>query len=280
MRTIRLIAEIDRAESLASIDPAESLPVVPLAPGEVNHVTNVLRLKAGDPVILVDRESGIQFHGKLTDNASVQLESALENFENRPRITAIIGYPKHAVADTAVEKLTELGIERIIFFNADRTQGQAGDRTDRWQRIADAATKQSGARAAPKIETYTGIKPALKALENTDQIAICKLACMAPQDRAEGSSAGVATLRKTEAFPILSLFEDNSPLQLQKSLQTDEIYVLVGPEGGLSRDEIELLVGENFLPVTLGRRTLRTETALIVVFGIFAAWRSELLSSS
>lgn len=149
---------------------------------------------------------------------------------------------------------------------------------DRWQRIADSATKQSGARATPKIETYSGIAAALKALETSPQITICKLACMAPQDRA-GIQRGGRILKEDRSISILAYLKITlrssyrNPSKLTKSMYW-------WGRKAVSRDEIELLVGENFLPVTLGRRTLRTETALIVVFGIFAAWRSELLSSS
>ena len=266
--------------------------VLRLPENEAKHIRSVLRLGAGDRVVVIDRNSGRAFEGEIEAADGGRLDVRLlaakaGGAEGGPRIVAVLGYPKGPVADSAVEKLTELGVDRIVFFNAERTQGRISgekldDRMARWSRIADAAIKQSGERPSLHLDFMTDLTAVLKELNGRPPDSNIRLFCTAPKIGGNPGGTPQKSARpvteppeNTAFFSISALLGLNGPLHLQKSAQIDEIYVLVGPEGGLSRDEIELLQSSGFKSVTLGRRTLRSETALTLVFGILTGWRSE-----
>ncbi len=278
------------ADLLASKSPTDLIggpgpgPEIPIPPDQINHIRKVLRLEVGSSLAVVDRSTGVEFFGVVSSLEQGQeairlLRLSDRGSAGRPRITALIGCPKPAVADSAVEKLTEIGIDAVLFFDASRSQGrnngeERGKRVDRWARIAEAAIKQSGARRATELAFLPGLAEAVAPADTNGEDTKVRLVCLAPVDLEQEGDSADKLEKKPQPLPILSLFQLNAPLCLQKSVQIDEIYVLVGPEGGLSREEIELLLDRGFTPVTLGQRTLRVETALILVFGILAAWRS------
>lgn len=206
-----------------------------------HYVSHVLRLRAGDGIIVFD--------GQGTEReASIELMSRQRNVIAGGRfltpqppsptaITLIQGLIKPDRMDLIVQKATELGVSRIVVtrtrYCAVRLSGDRADhKLEHWRRIAISACEQCGRHFPPDV----GFSPSIV--------------------------AAVSTLPAGE--PVIVLDHGRSPGALGLGPQLDAVTVVVGPEGGFSEDEIEMLVARDYEFVRLGPRTLRAETAAIV----------------
>ncbi len=160
------------------------------------------------------------------------------------RITLYQGLPKGEKLDLILQKCTELGVAEVVTFGADRSvvklRGERSSaRLERCEKIVQEAARQSGRRSAPKV--IIG-------------------GCL---------DAVLAEARQTVK---LLLWEGEQTVRLRESLEAhaapESVAVVVGPEGGLSADEVKQAVARGFTPVSLGRRILRTETAGLAVLSI------------
>ena len=210
---------------------------------DTHHAVHVLRLKAGDTVQAA--YDGIWYHCVIThisDNGVfVKAERSLPSTEPQRRITLYQGLVSTEKMDWIVQKATELGAERIIPLLMRRCiikpRGDQADKTRRWQKIAREAAKQSGRAFVPVIEPLRF--PPYP--EFTHDLLI------APWEEAQ-----------TLSLPQLALHNPNAI----------SIGVLIGPEGGMEREEVLSLP---FTPVSLGPRILRTETAGITALSVLFA---------
>ncbi|GAB0496631.1 hypothetical protein MMPV_007944 [Pyropia vietnamensis] len=168
-------------------------------------------------------------------------------------LTAAVALPAAASsADWAVEKLTELGVARILAIPTARAAGAAGGasvaaasvaaRTDRWRRLAVAAAKQSLRPVVPEVE----VSPAWADV----------LAVVAATVR-RGEAVWVADVEGVELGSLLAPTRGGGGVGLQGGL------LLVGPEGGFTPGEVGDLVGAGGLLVRLGGGRLRVETAAV-----------------
>ena len=142
-----------------------------------------------------------------------------------------------------VQKTVELGIARIVPVTTKRAvvkldEKKALARTARWQSIAEAAAKQSRRGIVPAVEKACSLKEALEQAADMD-------VKLMPYEL----SAGMARTRQ--------LIESVRPGQ--------KIAVFIGPEGGFEEEEVKLAQAAGFVPITLGKRILRTETAGLTV---------------
>jgi len=224
-----------------------------LSAEEARHLRDVLRLRQGDEIYVFDGE-GREFHCQVQDIArdSVQLSVISEVAAARPEstldLTLGIVLLKNEKFDLAIQKATELGVRRIIPLESERADVRLRDsddahkRTTRWRRIAAEAAKQSGRARVPDVN---------------DPLPFSSIASAA---RDQQSPKGAARLMFSERGGR-SLTETMSGL----SGTPWEIIAVVGPEGGWTDAEIELARVGGWEIVTLGGRTLRAETAAIVV---------------
>ena len=169
-------------------------------------------------------------------------------------MTFFQGLPKADKMEFIVQKLVELGAYRIVPVALKRSvvhldEKKAKARQARWQSIAEAAAKQSKRRIVPEVGAVCTLK---EALEQTKQMDLKLI----PYELSEG----MTRTRK--------LIESAAPGQ--------EIGVFIGPEGGFEEAEVELAMQSGFVPVTLGKRILRTETAGLTVM----AWLMYQLEDS
>ncbi|MDP4091863.1 MAG: 16S rRNA (uracil(1498)-N(3))-methyltransferase [Bacillota bacterium] len=215
---------------------------------DFNHIKNVLRLRKGEELVICDG-AGKDFRTRLEyfDANSVVLcpiESWKTQTEPPVGITLFQGLPKSDKMDFIIQKSVELGVNRVVPVITERTVVKLGNKPDidkkvsRWQKISLEAAKQCNRGIIPHIDEPVIFKEALlKAQENDLNI-----------------------------IP----FEKENITPLRKSLIPDcrKISFFIGPEGGFSDKEIEDAVNKNVIPVTLGPRILRTETAGIVVLSI------------
>jgi len=221
-----------------------------LISGELyRHMATVLRLGVGDAIRLADgngNEAVATIVAVEKEGLRVEIEPAQAALPAAamPLITIYQGLPKGEKIDLILQKCTELGVARIVPFMASRSvtrlEGERLDkRVSRWQRIATEAARQSGRDSVPEVGFGASI----------DEIL---------QQGGEG-------LR-------LMLWEDEKEQGLRSLLATTPrpgaIAVIIGPEGGLSAAEAAKAVAAGYLPVTLGKRILRTETAGLAVVSI------------
>jgi 16S rRNA (uracil1498-N3)-methyltransferase len=136
--------------------------------------------------------------------------------------------------DFMVEKVTEVGVNTIIPLLTDRSIPRHA-KVERWQKLALAAMKQSGRCVLPVVKDLTRLDDLIKA-----------------------SPESSLRLIAHEKANTVSLSEIAKPAKLRS------VILCIGPEGGFSDSEIELANRRGFVPVYLGARRLRTETAAIV----------------
>jgi 16S rRNA (uracil1498-N3)-methyltransferase len=213
--------------------------------GEIRHLRRVLRLKVGDPVTLLDGEG--QEYAAVLENLSPQRVSFSlpQNPVASPRespLKLILGQGllKSSKFEWLIQKATELGVTEIIPFTSLRViprldDGQASSRQSRWEKIAAGAAKQCGRAKFPKIHPPLSFEEALaQTVEGALKIFLW-----------EKGNRGTLGDILTKPSPV--------------------VYALVGPEGGFSEEEAARMREAGFLPVTLGPRILRAETAGLVV---------------
>lgn len=210
-----------------------------------NHLVKVLRMKAGDAFIIFDgqgNEVAAQIVGLSQRGAEVSLGSRRQLVRATADITLVQGVPKGGNMELVIQKTTELGVTRIVPVLTSRVVVRLNDeaahgKQRRWQSIAQEAARQCGRADVPQIDLPRSLAAALATLP--------------------AASRRFALWEEGEGQPLTlclqTLAEDERALQF-----------LVGPEGGLAQAEMKMAAAADFVPVTLGRRILRTETAAIV----------------
>jgi 16S rRNA (uracil1498-N3)-methyltransferase len=212
-------------------------------PAETRHMTAVLRLAPGDLVIAADGRGHdytvrLEALGETATGTILGVDASRR--ESPLAITLVQGIAKGDKMETIVRAATELGVARVLPAITERTvvrlePGRWRERARRWQRVAREAAKQCGRAVVPEVE--------------------------APRPLAEwlaATAGGPGALR-------LCLWEGEAP-PLGRVLDAlaappDSALVLIGPEGGLARAEVEAARGHGWRPASLGPRILRTETA-------------------
>ena len=215
------------------------------------HMARVLRLKAGSEVALTEAGGGL-LSGVIEEVGAKVLTVRISGRESAPepqqeqalRITLYQGLPKGEKLDLILQKCTELGAARLVTFDAARSvvklRGErSAGRLERCERIVQEAARQSGRRTAPRVSL--------------------------------GGNLG-AVLRDARQEVKLLLWEGEQTTRLRDVFEArpapESVGVVVGPEGGLTPEEVKQAVGYGFTPVSLGPRILRTETAGLAMLSI------------
>lgn len=221
------------------VEPVDLKQSVVTISGEAFHHLSVLRLRVGDEVILLDG-SGNCCRALLRQvgrsSAEVDILELWQEGEELLPLRLIQGLPRGEKFEWLLEKGVELGISAFTPVTTERSQVR-GEKFSRWQKIIQEAARQSRRPLLPRLEE---LKPLGAALQATDE-----------------------ELR-------LMLWEEGScPLNAVLPLEPPASCVLlVGPEGGFSAAEAQVATAAGFLPVSLGKRILRTETAGMAVAAI------------
>ncbi len=216
--------------------------------GDVNHIRNVLRMKPGEELNVSNGQDGKEYRCAIDsfeeDRVICQLRFVKEdNVELSSRVHLFQALPKADKMEMIIQKAVELGAYRIIPVAAKRCvvkldEKKAASRIVRWQTIAQSAAKQSRRGVIPQVTGVMGFAQAVKLAADMDIKLI-------PYELAEG-------MEKTREI-IDSLREGQ------------DIALFIGPEGGFEESEIQLAAESGLIPITLGRRILRTETAGMTV---------------
>jgi 16S rRNA (uracil1498-N3)-methyltransferase len=214
-----------------------------LAPEASHHLARVLRMQCGDPLIVFNGEGG-EFPATITavDKRTVQIatEQIREAVPESPlHLQLGIAMSKGERMDWVVQKATELGVARIVPLISERVELKLhGERADKklahWRGIAIAACEQCGRNRLPEIGE---VQTLAQWLEQTD------------------AEVKFVLHHRTEAA-------------LDAAAKPASVALLVGPEGGLSENEIAAAERRQFAPLRLGPRVLRTETAPLAAISV------------
>jgi 16S rRNA (uracil1498-N3)-methyltransferase len=213
---------------------------------EVRHIRDVLRLKGGDQVVLFDG-SGMEFKGRIDgfskDGVTVDITEGREGDTESPvEIILGQGIPKSDKMDLIVQKSTELGVSKIVPLFTERVvpKSFSANKIERWRRIAVEACKQSGRVKVPVISEPVSFDLFVK--------------------DAEPSSLKLIPWEGEKERCLKKI--------LPVTLGNSKVTFIIGPEGGLTDSEIVISQEYGFIPVSLGRRILRTETVPLVLLSI------------
>lgn len=212
------------------------------------HISRTLRIKKGEQVILTASNRTDYVTSLISsDSESVTLEviSVSQN-STEPKVKSCLfqALAKGDKMDTIVQKAVELGVSEIFPVESSRCVVQvdskrAEKKVERWQRIAEEAAKQCGRGIIPKVHPVIPYKEALSEMLKSDLSFIC----------------------------YETSLEYNPRVLFSKS-DFNSVSFFIGPEGGISPNEIELAREHGIPDVTLGKLILRTETASAAVLSM------------
>ena len=208
------------------------------------HLVKVLRLQAGAEVCVFDG-CGTEIEGRIVRASAAGVEVAL-GARHRvalplASITLLQSVPRGDRMDFIVQKTTELGVTRIIpVLSARGMVKPPPGKTRRWRTIAQEAARQSGRADVPEVAEVTALDAALAGA-------------------AEAGGTRLVLWEEERALPLRQIFAQ-APLL--------PVTLLIGPEGGLSQEEVASARTQGFRTVGLGPRILRVETAALVAVAL------------
>ena len=237
-------------------DPAQSDEhLFVLGAEDARHAGRVLRLCPGDEAEVF--WNGHRFLAALeslsADRVTLHPLSLLPSTEPSLSVTLFQGLPKSDKMDWIVQKSVELGVFRIVPVVFSRCvvrldEKESARKQERWQRIAREAGKQSGRCRIPEVCSPVPVSALSSYFDECDRVVVPWEEC----------SCG-GPLAFVKEYPSLS-----------------SLGIVIGPEGGISADEINILEGMGCESVTLGRRILRTETAGLAALSVFFGLYGEM----
>lgn len=207
---------------------------------EAQHLSKVMRAKPGDAIQLFDG-SGYQYDAIITEISRHSVTLAIQNSELKSceasrRVTVAVSLPKGDRQKWLIEKLCEIGVNRVIPLKTQRSVAQPTENVIlRLQRSVIEASKQCGRNTLMEIQSSQTFED---------------LITQSPGDRA-----------RVIAHPYNP---DGTPVTVS-SIAHQSVLVAVGPEGGFTDQELDAAINADFSPVAIGERILRIETAAIAI---------------
>lgn len=226
---------------------------------EVHHALRVLRLSVGDHIELTDADGGEYIAEIKTALLNQTEDSVMEvlclkkieiHRESPVEVTLFQGLPKHDKLEFIIQKAVELGAVRIVPVECERCVARIRDakdaakKTERWNRIAHEAAKQSKRALEPEVLEPVRLK-AIQELTSQDELKLLAY----------------------EGAALKPLMEHLEEAQRRDDLQR-RVAIMIGPEGGLTEKEVHELSEMGFITIGLGPRILRTETAGLALLSI------------
>jgi len=233
-----------------------------LPPGTARHV-QVLRLQPNDEITLFNGQGGefkavVTHMGRSDVSVRVGEQSHIERELNMD-VHLWSGITANERMDWLLEKATELGATTLLPITAERSVLKLkGERADKklahWQAIAVASSEQCGRNRVLQVGTPLNLSQAIAQLSGVPLQAARWVLSLAP---------GTRSLQ--EMMQMLKTSKDGEA-------KRGEIILLSGPEGGLSPSEEAQAIAAGFVPVSLGHRVLRAETAPVAVLSALSCW--------
>lgn len=215
-----------------------------LSDDDLFHIRTVMRMVDGEKIeVVYDKETYLcSLENVNTDIKINIIEKLNDDFNKKLEIVLAIPLVKEQKMDLILQKSTELGVSKIVPFIAERSiiklkSEKEPNKIERWQKICKEASEQS---KRVDIPIVTSIKN-LKDLVNF-----------------EGQKIVCSTKKSV----------NNIKMFLQKHAFCDKLLIVIGPEGGLTNQEEEVLIKNGFSQVTLGQRIMRVETVPLFLLSI------------
>ena len=219
-----------------------------LGDGDVHHLLHVMRAKKGDEIeVVADNKLYaclVESVNPLTIKVNYEIPTDSELNEE---ITLFFALAKGEKIDFVVQKATELGASKVVLLKTERCVVKFDDKNlshklERFEKIAKEASEQSHRLKIPQILGVVDIK-------NIPSNLLSEVNLVAYEKEAGKTSSLIENIKSGKSTSIM-----------------------IGPEGGFSENEIKLLVEKyNFIPVSLGKRILRTETAAVYAVSVIGA---------
>ena len=210
---------------------------------DVNHIKNVLRMKKDDILQIGVVPKGENYKAKIIslDKNCVECEiteKIEETTESNVSITIFQGVPKFEKMELIIQKNTEIGAKKIVPVMMERTvvklnSKDMSKKIERWNKIAEIAAKQSG----------RDIIPVVSSIIKVNEIP-------------ENEFDAVFVAYENEKENTLK----NELLKLKDKKEKYNIAIIIGPEGGISENEIAIFKEKGYKLISLGKRILRTES--------------------
>ena len=233
-------------DALASVVPGD---VVVLDGDEGRHAADVRRLRPGEPIDMSDGR-GVLVHGEVTDVGRGRLTLSVRSRDAVPRpdplFVVVQALAKGGRDEDAIEAMTEVGVDEVIGWQSSRSVAKWTDRTaGKWESTVRAAAKQS---RSPWVPVVTG--PA--------------------------STSDVAGRLRSAAVAVVLHESATEPLASVDVPGSGEVVVVVGPEGGIADDELDVFRAAGAGVFRLGGSVLRSSTAGVAALSVLSAksrWR-------
>lgn len=221
--------------------------------------------RVGSLVTITDSE-GKDFRGRLLRLS--EAEASLFIFDTFPsstesslEITLLQALPEKERMELIIQKATELGVSAILPFQSERSislveREAKQKKTHRWQHIAVKAVQQSRRARVPWVGKCRSFQEVLEDCKGGGLKILLW----------EKMGEGLKDILK-KYFLLNPPFREEGPRGVE-TYHPSKVYVMVGPEGGFTEGEVSSARAEGFIPVKLGQRILRTETAAITIVGI------------
>ena len=233
------------------VNPANvSETEIEITGSDVNHIKNVLRMNVGEEISVSDG-CGTDYFGTIEvlgrESVTVHIENSWVSYVELPaKITLFQGLPKADKMELIIQKAVELGVYEIVPVVTKRTivkldAKKEAKKLARWQGISESAAKQSGRGIIPKVAAPMSFNDALKQAGVMEAVLI-------PYEKAEGM--------------------DYSRNVIKGLKDKKHIGIFIGPEGGFDESEVLQAKQSGAVPITLGRRILRTETAGLAALAV------------
>lgn len=219
---------------------------------DVNHIKNVLRLNIDDDIQVCNLETAQNYMCGINKINNEAIECNIfkkinSEAESNIHINIFQGIPKSDKMELIIQKCVELGANEITPVEMKRCVAKINDKDKvkkilRWQKISEVAAKQCGRDIVPKINEATNIKNICNLIKKYDIVLLAY---------------------ENEEENVLK----NELLKL-KGNKSLKIAVIIGPEGGIDKEEVDSLKENGAKVITLGKRILRTETVAFVLVSI------------
>lgn len=210
-----------------------NLSSITLASEEARHISRIVRLKEGDTIVVFDgcgTEAVCRIQRLTKTEAVVRPEHVQAHKRPEVRLTLVQAWLNQAsVIDELIRHATEIGVTNFVFFRGDRSE-RSPKTSERWRRISVEACRQCGRLWLPEFQSATDLSHALD----------------------------------TVSGDILIATRDRPPLPIGRAIGSNEISLVVGPEGDLSEDEIASALSRGAITISLGPMTYRSEMAALL----------------
>lgn len=209
---------------------------------DIKHIINVYRLNINDEIRIVDGEYEYETKIEKISKKEILVKVILkkpDNYTLKVNIDVALGIIKNDKMKLAIQKLTEIGVSNIIPLKTERVIVKIDEKKEKWDDIVKESMKQC------------------RAIKKTNLLDIIEL-------------KKIDIMKYDKIFFLYEASESNKKLFDILNSKDKNILLIVGPEGGFTKNEVEYMRKNSFFELSLGKRIYRAETAAIVMAGIVA----------